>query len=184
MKYIDYFFNSYPKRIACIVTIILSFYIYTLTQDYISGYYLNTVQSIEDLISFIDIPVIYNTFLGRFVIHYLEGIDSVFTMVMKAVGLTGLISIFFYIILLCSDISRRHRYTKIGLFLIAIIFIVEYALILRYGTNALMAVDTILAISALHSVAVLLKFFSILQIILSIALIVCAWYCTLSQNGN
>ena len=167
MKFLDRFFDTYPKRVLVVYACIVAILLYYHYQNASFSYALYQVQDINGLYGLLDYNCIYETLIGRMIIGYLTYVTTsggFLSVILYVVDIKHVI--FFFLVLLFSfhgineslfNRAKWHILFSIVLQWFAIAIVFALALVAMSSGTALIAIQWI------HGAAIV---YGIIQIVL------------------
>lgn len=169
MKYLDRFFDTYPKRVLAIYGVIIAILLYYQYQNAAMSYALYQVKDIDSLYSLLDYACIYETIIGRMIVGYLNYVNTsggflaviLYVLDFKHLLLFSLILLFSFHGINENLFVRAkwHIYFSLALQWLAIVVVFALALVAMSSGTALIAIQWI------HRAAIL---YGIVQVVLVI----------------
>jgi len=168
MNFIDRLFDTYRKRLIMVFLFIALMLIIASVNDYLLGDFLTHMSKVSDIFTLIDYKVVYQTFIGQFLIAYLDT-NNILVSFINSLGMYRIASVIFIIFFIGSkhDDKILKQLRLITLFIVVLI-LMEYLMIGFEGLGALNAKDSIIGIKALVTVGYILKYTSLVLIISNI----------------
>ena len=167
MNFIDRLFDSYRKRLVMVFLFIGLMLIIASVNNYLLGDFLTHMTKVSDIFSLIDYKVVYQTFIGQFLILYLDS-DNIFMSIISSLGMFRIASLIFIIFFVGSKHEDKIlKQLRLVIIFIIILVMIEYLMIGFEGLRALNAKDSIIGIKALVTVGYILKYAGLFLIIIN-----------------
>ena len=172
MNFLDRLFDSYRKRLVMVFLFICLMMIIASVNNYLLGDYLTHMTKVSDIFSLIDYKVVNQTFIGQWLVAYLDS-NNIFFSIIKSLGMFKIASLIFIIFFIGSKYEDKVlKQLKLITIIISILVLIEYIVIAFFGITALNAKDSIVGINALVTVGYILKYSGFGLIVINILVII------------
>jgi len=180
MKYIDRFFDSYPKRVLAIYVVIIGILLYFQYHNASLSYALYQVEDINSLYKLLDVTSIYSSLIGRVIVGYLNFMNTssgVIKILLYAFDLLHVVW-FGLVIVFClhgidDDLFVRARWHV--LFSIALEWLAICAVFLM-AIIAMSSGTALIAITWIHRAAIVFGIVQVVLVILHLYLVFDTFY--------
>ena len=162
MKFLDRFFDTYPKRVLAVYGIIIAILLYFQYQNASLSYALYQVKDINSLYGLLDYSCIYETIIGRMIVGYLNYVNTSGGFLAVILYVIDFKHVLLFLLILLFSFhgiqeklfvrAKWHIYFSLALQWLAIAIVFSLALVAMSSGTALIAIQWIHRASILYGV--------------------------------